>query len=134
MDVLSQPVLILNAGYMPVSIRSVRDAVCMLLLDKAEIIKAAEDVYIRSEKLKIPVPHIIALATYHNLPRKKLRVSRQNILERDNFTCVYCGKQPGHSKLTMDHIIPRSRWNEIQKENENLFDKNKIKCVEFFIF
>lgn len=24
--------------------------------------------------------------------------------------------------------------NEIQKENENLFDKNKIKCVEFFIF
>ena len=28
---------------------------------------------------------------------------------RDNYTCLYCGKQFKSSQLTLDHIIPRSR-------------------------
>ena len=99
---------------MPISIKSVKDAICMVLLEKAEVIKAADDVFIRSEKLKIPVPHIILLANYYQVPRKKTKVSRSNILERDDFTCVYCGKKPAPSKLTLDHIVPRSNsWENI---------------------
>ncbi len=118
MDILSQPVLILNTSYMPISIKSVKDAICMVLLEKAEVIKAADDVFIRSEKLKIPVPHIILLANYYQVPRKKTKVSRSNILERDDFTCVYCGKKPAQTKLTLDHIVPRSRWEYIPKDKK----------------
>ncbi len=59
MDKLSQPVLILNTSYVPISIRPVKDAVCMVLLEKAQIIKASMKDCIRSEKLSIPVPHVI---------------------------------------------------------------------------
>ncbi len=118
MDILSQPVLILNTSYLPVSIKSVRDAICMVLMEKAEVIKAAEDSFIRSEKLKIPVPYIILLANYYQVPRKKTKVSRSNILDRDGYTCVYCGKMPPHSKLTLDHIVPRSRWENIAKDKK----------------
>jgi 5-methylcytosine-specific restriction endonuclease McrA len=113
MDKLSQPVLILNTSYVPISIRSVKDAVCMILLEKAQIIKSSLDEFIRSEKLSIPVPHIILLSNYYLVPKKSLKLNRNSILERDNYTCVYCGKKPSPSKLTLDHIIPKSRWSEI---------------------
>lgn len=113
MDRLSQPVLILNTYYIPVSIRPVRDAICMVLLDKAQILKSSPNEFIRSEKLKLPVPHVILLSNYYSVPKRILKANRNNILERDNYTCVYCGKRPGPSRLTIDHIIPRSRWNEI---------------------
>jgi len=31
------------------------------------------------------------------------------ILERDNYTCQYCGTQAPYVKLHVDHIIPRAR-------------------------
>lgn len=118
MDKLNQPVLILNTSYVPISIRSVKDAICMVLLEKAQVIKASVNEYIRSEKLSIPVPHIILLSNYYLVPKKNLRLNRANILERDDYICVYCGKKPNPSKLTIDHIIPRSRWIEIPREKK----------------
>lgn len=118
MDILTQPVLILNTSYLPVSIKTVKDAICMVLMDKAQVLKSATDSFIRSEKLKIPVPHVILLANYYQVPKRKIRASRNTILERDNFTCVYCLKKPNPSKLTLDHIIPRSRWDQIAKDKK----------------
>jgi 5-methylcytosine-specific restriction endonuclease McrA len=118
LDRLSQPVLILNTYYMPVSVRPVRDAICMVLLDKAQVLKASSEEFIRSEKLRVPIPHVILLSNYYALPKRVMRANRSNILERDGYTCVYCGKKPGASKLTLDHIIPRSRWAEIPSEKK----------------
>jgi 5-methylcytosine-specific restriction endonuclease McrA len=118
MDKLNQPVLILNTTYVPISIRSVKDAICMVLLEKAQIIRSSVDDFIRSEKLSIPVPHIILLSNYYSVPKKSIRLNRNSILERDSYTCVYCGKKPAPSKLTIDHIIPRSRWTEVQADKK----------------
>lgn len=118
MDILSEPVLVLNASFMPISIKPVRDAICMILLDKAQVIKSINDTFIRSEKLKIPVPRIISIASYYQSPFKKPKPNRQNIFQRDNYTCVYCNKKVGHHKLTMDHIVPRSRWHLISKDKK----------------
>lgn len=118
MDKLSQPVLILNTSYVPITIRSVKDAICMILLNKAQVIRSSVDEFIRSEKLSIPVPHIILLSNYFLVPKKSIRLNRNSLLERDSFTCVYCGKKPNPSKLTLDHIIPRSRWNEVPMDKK----------------
>lgn len=32
---------------------------------------------------------------------------RRQVLERDNYTCVYCGKKSEY--LEVDHVLPRSR-------------------------
>ncbi|WP_115994082.1 HNH endonuclease [Cohnella lupini] len=35
------------------------------------------------------------------------RTFRQFVLERDGYTCVYCGEVGGN--LTLDHVVPRSK-------------------------
>jgi 5-methylcytosine-specific restriction endonuclease McrA len=40
--------------------------------------------------------------------------SRSMIYRRDNHTCQYCGAR---SKLTIDHVIPRSKGGEDSWEN-----------------
>jgi len=48
--------------------------------------------------------------------RKK--AARFDILQRDNFTCQYCGRKPPEVKLQIDHKIPQSK--EKNNTNENL--------------
>lgn len=41
----------------------------------------------------------------------KLNISiRYRILERDNYTCQYCGRKPPEVKLHIDHILPKSKY------------------------
>ena len=47
--------------------------------------------------------------------RVRVPFGKRNILIRDNFTCQYCGKKV--KKLTIDHIIPKSRGGETSFEN-----------------
>ncbi len=93
MDILAQPVLVLNAGYVPIGIRSVKDALILIILEKAQLIKDDKNFLIRSEKLKFTAPRIILLRDYYRVPPRKDRVSRENIFQRDNYHCVYCRKK-----------------------------------------
>jgi 5-methylcytosine-specific restriction endonuclease McrA len=38
-------------------------------------------------------------------------------LLRDRDTCQYCGAMPGRKRLTIDHILPRSRGGVTSWEN-----------------
>lgn len=116
MDILAQPVLVLNAGYVPIGIRSVKDALILIILEKAQLIKDDKSLFIRSEKLRFTAPRIILLRDYYKVPPRKDKVSRENIFQRDNYHCVYCGKKFPSSKLTLDHVIPRSRWEHVPKK------------------
>ncbi|MGJ4746408.1 HNH endonuclease [Leptospira sp. SA-E8] len=118
MDVLTQPVLVLNATYVPVAIRTVKDAVVLLILRKAELIKDEKSLFIRSEKLKLYTPRIILLTDYYKVPKRKHKLSRENIFLRDDHECVYCRRKLPSSKLTLDHVIPKSRWEEIPREKK----------------
>ena len=46
------------------------------------------------------------------------------ILERDNFTCQYCGRKPPHVELQIDHIYPKS------KGGLNNADNYKTACAD----
>jgi len=54
------------------------------------------------------LPEVIKLENYILLPFIDVVLSRKNIYLRDNYTCQYCRKSSA-SKLTIDHIIPKSR-------------------------
>lgn len=102
-------VLVLNATYEPLHVVSVRRAVVLLLKQKAELIEAAET-RLHAERIAVPVPLVIRLVTFVRVPRRfNLPVSRRTVLSRDNYTCQYCGAQPGKDQLTIDHVLPRSR-------------------------
>ncbi len=72
---------------------------------------------IRTAKLNVPVPSVIRLIEYRQMPRRTRAVSRKGILLRDNSTCQYCGSQLAAAKLTMDHVKPRSRGGASTWEN-----------------
>lgn len=110
-------VLVLNATYEPLNVVSVRRAVVLLLKEKAEIVEAAA-ARLRAERIEVPVPLVIRLVTYVRVPRRfDLPVSRRTVLSRDDYTCQYCGAQPGKSELTIDHVLPRSRGGDHSWEN-----------------
>jgi 5-methylcytosine-specific restriction endonuclease McrA len=110
---LNSPVLTLNTGMVPIDICNVREAITLQVLNKAEAIKVDENQRIRSQYLSLPLPRVIMLFNFHKIPRKKVIHSRLNIIYRDDMHCQYCGKRYGVDELTVDHVIPLSRWKEM---------------------
>ncbi len=102
-------VLVLNATYEPLNVVSVRRAVVLLLKDKAELLEAAE-AKLHAERASFDYPLVIRLVTYVKVPRQlSLPLTRRTVMARDQYTCQYCGIQPGKNHLTVDHVVPRSK-------------------------
>lgn len=108
---MSKQVLVLNAGYEPLSLVSVRRAVVLLLREKAELLEATQQM-LCSTNGAIPVPLVIRLVHYVRLPHRRVPPTRGAIMLRDAYTCQYCSDKPGALSLTVDHVIPRSRGGE----------------------
>lgn len=105
---MSKQVLVLNAGYEPLSLVSIRRAIVLLLREKAELIEATQQMLIGAN-YAMPVPLVIRLVHYVRLPHRRVPATRTAVMLRDAFTCQYCGAAPGRHELTVDHVIPRSR-------------------------
>ncbi len=105
---MSRQVLVLNAGYEPLSLISVRRAIVLLLHEKAELIEATQQL-LHGANHALPVPLVIRLVHYVRLPHRRVPPTRGAVMLRDRNTCQYCGIMPGQGELTVDHVIPRSR-------------------------
>lgn len=102
-----QQVLVLNASYEPLNVCSVRRAYVLVLKQKAEVIEQL-DRSLHSAAATHAWPHVIRLVEYVHVPRAAQRkISRRALFARDGWRCVYCGSAAG--RLTLDHVIPRSR-------------------------
>jgi 5-methylcytosine-specific restriction endonuclease McrA len=109
-----QQVLVLNASYEPLNVCSVRRAHVLVFKGKAEVIEelatplhSATDTY--------PWPHVIRLLQYVRVPRSiRRKISRRVLFARDEWRCQYCGSV---GKLTLDHVVPRSRGGDSVWEN-----------------
>jgi len=98
--------LVLNANYAPLTICSVKRAICLIYLDKVDILEERQEL-VHSPSINMPIPSVIKLRSYLRYNSIEVILSRRNILLRDNFECVYCGTKS--RTLTIDHIIPRER-------------------------
>lgn len=102
---INKNVLVLNQNYEPLSVCSVKRAIILIFLGKAEIIEKYDGYMIRAVSLSIPVPSVVRLGFYIHVPNKRILLSRKNIIKRDGRRCQYCGENQG--AMTVDHIIPR---------------------------
>ncbi len=99
-------VLVLNASYEPLNVTSVRRAHVLVFKGKAEVIKDL-DKPLRSAAAQFVWPHVIRLLSYVRVPKAVQRkISRRALFARDGWRCQYCGSD---GKLTLDHVVPRSR-------------------------
>jgi 5-methylcytosine-specific restriction endonuclease McrA len=110
-----QQVLVLNASYEPLNVCSLRRAHVLVFKGKAEVVEELSRP-LRSASNTYRWPHVIRLVTYVRVPRMVQRkISRRALFARDGWRCVYCGT--AGSRLTLDHVIPRSRGGDSSWEN-----------------
>jgi len=101
--------LLLNQGYQPVGACGWQRAICMVLLEKADLVEEYGDWAIRSVNDIFPAPAVLRLRDYSKLGPSYVKFSRENVYTRDGYVCQYCSKKLGPRKLTLDHVVPRSQ-------------------------
>ena len=131
---LSTSVLVLNRHFTAVRVVSARRAFVLLSKNFAEVLDNHDqdfetfdfpgwivhsqehrkrpvtfDLFVTTPRYAIAVPIVIRLMGYDKVPKREVSFSRRNILARDENRCQYCGKKLPVSKLTLDHVTPRSR-------------------------
>ena len=108
------PVLVLNQSYEPLNVCRVRRAVVLVGGGKAEMLENGTG-FIHSVSNTFSVPSVIRLAYMVKRPRPKVKLTRFEIFNRDQYTCQYCGNESRH--LTLDHVVPRYRGGQHTWEN-----------------
>ncbi|MCV6639494.1 HNH endonuclease [Candidatus Albibeggiatoa sp. nov. NOAA] len=109
-DILSRSIVVFSKSYLPIGRVNIKRAIILLITEKAEpleIESASQPIHIRSPNTTLAVPQHIRLTVAHKERRWRVpAVSRREILRRDKHACQYCGST---KKLTIDHVMPRSR-------------------------
>lgn len=106
---MHEPVLVLNANFEPLNVCNMRRAFGLMMTGKANLVLNGRGV-IRTVSQTFPRPSIIRLQRMIKRPRPHVKLSKREVLRRDNYTCQYCGRRAPY--LTVDHIIPRSLGGE----------------------
>lgn len=138
--VLEQPVLVLNRLWQAVNVVGARRAFSLVAREHAQIVHLTDDDYrtfslldwidfsvcnppldeletVHTVRHRIRVPRVILLAVFDKLPRKELKLTRNNVFERDGNRCQYCGHVFDRKELNLDHVIPRHYGGRTTWEN-----------------
>jgi 5-methylcytosine-specific restriction endonuclease McrA len=105
--------LALNADWQPISLLplsslSWQDAIKAVYLDAARPLHVYEGWQVKSPSRTFNVPSVIIFKDYIKF-RRGLGYSKDLLYLRDGYTCQYCLKVFPSSKLTVDHVIPKSK-------------------------
>jgi 5-methylcytosine-specific restriction endonuclease McrA len=112
---MAKKVLVLNQDYNAITVCSVPKAFLLVYMNKAELVAEMENCFLRTVSSSFPMPSIIRLNRYVNLPyRNGVILNRQNVFRRDGNNCQYCGSG---KDLTIDHVMPRSRGGKSSWDN-----------------
>jgi len=136
----SYQTLVLNRLWQAVNVVGVERAFSLLSLDHAQVIYAEDGSFrmfdgpawfdfcsdldesngsrvIRTVNQKVLVPSVLILRSYDRMLMQEIKFNKQNLLERDDYSCQYCGKKMPVKELNMDHVIPRDRGGNTTWEN-----------------
>ncbi len=128
--------LVLNKHWVPIATISARQALVLICRETAQVI--CPETYeicgldrwiersldepdragsIRTPNLMLHKPEVILLSKFSGVPRRHISFTRRNLYRRDRHTCQYCRERPPAGKLTIDHVLPRSRGGPSSWEN-----------------
>ena len=72
----------------------------------------------RQERLKAPFIRPVLTADFYDSP--EWRNLRYRVLRKYGFKCMACGARPGVYPLHVDHIKPRSKYPDLELDENNL--------------
>ncbi len=128
--VLEQPVLVLNRLWQAINVIGAKRAFALLARGHAQVVYLHEEDFqtfsmmdwldfshhnpplkpnetVRTPTRAIRLPRVILLTFFDKLPCKELKLTRNNVFERDKNQCQYCAKIFPREELNLDHVIPR---------------------------
>jgi 5-methylcytosine-specific restriction endonuclease McrA len=108
------PVLVLNANFEPINVCDTRRAIGLILTEKANLVLNGRG-EIKTVSRTFPRPSIIRLTKMVKRPRPRVKLTKREILRRDDYICQYCGQHTTY--LTIDHVVPRHLGGEHTWEN-----------------
>ena len=137
---LDQPVLVLNRLWQAVNVIGARRAFALLAREHAQVVHQTEDAFrtyslmdwidfsaynpsvdaietVHTINRNIRLPRVILLTFFDRLPCKELKLTRNNVFERDKNTCQYCARVLPREQLNLDHVIPRHYGGKTTWEN-----------------
>ncbi len=101
----------LDASYRPVGLIDAVEALVLCIVGKAKAIENySKEIHSPSTTFKIPA--VIVLKTIVRYHFTGIVCNRQNVIWRDKNICQYCGNKFSIEKLTVDHLVPKSRGGE----------------------
>ena len=136
----------LDSSFRPIDVIDAAEALVLCIIGKASVIENyTREIKTVSKSFKLP--SVIVLKRYVKFRFTTISCNRSNILWRDKNQCQYCGCSSEPNKLTLDHIMPKSRggkntWKNLvtackkcnqKKSNKTLKESKmaliKIPCV-----
>lgn len=105
-------VLVLNSDFTPLNVTSLRRGFILVQKGRAEVLQKGEDIITSIGNFVRPL--VIRLKEYIRYRPKSIGVTRRRLFKRDDYSCLYCGS---NKRLTVDHIIPKSKGGSNQWEN-----------------
>lgn len=106
--------LLLDKVYRPIAFLSFHKMVRLVMTGKADVIAEYKNTPIYKD---MNYPATIILKNYVRKKPITPRFNFRGIFKRDLFCCQYSGVQLPPSKLTVDHVIPKSRNGKSTWEN-----------------
>ncbi|HNR69371.1 MAG TPA: HNH endonuclease [bacterium] len=111
---LSHKVLLLNQNYEPIMVLTAKKAIVLIYMQKVEIVEK-HPLKVQSLHYSMPLPSVVRLLYFVQIPYKRVELTRRNILKRDGYRCQYCRTTQG--PLTVDHVVPRTKGGTDTWEN-----------------
>ena len=108
--------VLLNADYSFLNMVHWKRAFCLLAKGKVEVVRETQQTIRNSSGQVFKVPAVMRLIKLiRTIYRARVAFTKRNVLVRDRFQCAYCGTRK--EKLSIDHIIPKSRGGQTNFEN-----------------
>lgn len=104
----------LDASYRPIEVVDCFKGFSLVFSGRARVL----EFHTQKACALFSFPSVVVLNSYIRKREFVVSATRNTIFQRDNYCCQYCGDKVPKNKLTVDHVIPKSRggqksWNNL---------------------
>lgn len=100
--------LCLSSSYIPIAPIPWERALVLTLMEKADLLEVYDD-KVRSPSVEFNVPAVVRLRAYVPRSRRMAKFTKKALCVRDKYECAYCGDKLTPNRITLDHVVPKSR-------------------------
>ncbi len=112
---MSSNCILLNGDYSYLGHINWKKALCLAFSEKAKVLKYSER-WVQGVEKVFQVPAVMVLIkVVRSVYRNRVPFTKKNVLVRDRYACVYCGRR--QKALTIDHVMPLSRGGKNDFDN-----------------